>query len=65
MLDDIKHAQKCIRLQSYILNSDEVGKAFIEALAERAAAGVDVKVLFDSLGSFKSYFSYHKWYGFS
>ena len=57
MLDDIKHAQKCIRLQSYILNSDEVGKAFIEALAERAAAGVDVKVLFDSLGSFKSYFS--------
>lgn len=57
MLEDIKQAQKCIRLQSYILNSDAVGKAFMEALTERAAAGVDVKILFDSLGSFKSYFS--------
>ncbi|MBO5924314.1 MAG: cardiolipin synthase [Lentisphaeria bacterium] len=57
MLEDIKHARKCIRLQSYILNSDAVGKAFMEALAERAAAGVDVKIMFDSLGSFKSYFS--------
>ena len=30
---------------------------FMDALAERAAAGVDVKILFDGLGSFKSYFS--------
>ncbi len=57
MLEDIHRATTCIRLQSYILNSDEVGKAFMDALAERAAAGVDVKILFDSLGCFKSYFS--------
>ncbi|MBR2358538.1 MAG: cardiolipin synthase [Lentisphaeria bacterium] len=57
MLEDIRQAGKSIRLQSYILNSDEVGRAFMDALAERAAAGVDVKVLFDSVGSFKSYFS--------
>jgi len=57
MLADIRQAQKSVRLQSYILNSDEVGKAFMDALAERAAAGVDVKILFDSVGSFKSYFS--------
>ena len=57
MLEDIRHAGKSIRLQSYILNSDAVGKAFMDALTERAAAGVDVKILFDSLGSFKSYFS--------
>lgn len=57
MLEDIKQAKKCIRLQSYILNSDTAGKMFMDALAERAAAGVDVKILFDGLGSFKSYFS--------
>lgn len=57
MLADIRQAQKSIRLQSYILNSDEVGTAFMEALSERAAAGVDVKVMFDSVGSAKSYLS--------
>ena len=57
MLADIKNAQSSIRLQSYILNSDKIGKKFIAALAERAAAGVDVKILFDSVGSFRSYFS--------
>ncbi len=57
MLEDIRKAQKSIRLQSYILNSDEVGNAFMQALSERAAAGVDVTVMFDSVGSFKSYFS--------
>ena len=57
MLEDIRQARQSIRLQSYIINSDAVGKAFMEALSERAAAGVDVKVLFDGVGSFKSYFS--------
>ncbi len=57
MLADIAGARQSIRMQSFILNSDEVGHAFMDALAERAAAGVDVKVLFDSVGSFKSYFS--------
>ncbi len=59
MLEDIRSARQSIRMQSYILNSDEVGKAFMEALSERAAAGVDVKVIFDSVGSFKSYFSHY------
>ena len=57
MLADIKNARSTVRLQSYILNSDEIGQMFMTALAERAAAGVDVKILFDSVGSFKSYFS--------
>ncbi len=57
MLADIRKAEKCIRLQSYIFNSDEVGRMFMQALQERAAAGVDVKVLFDSVGSIRSFFS--------
>ncbi len=59
MLADIREARHCIRMQSFILNSDEVGQAFMAALEERAQAGVDVKVLFDSFGSFKSYFSHY------
>ena len=59
MLEDIAGARHCIRMQSYILMSDEVGRAFMSALEERARAGVDVKVIFDSLGSLKSYFSHY------
>lgn len=59
MLDDIRNAKHCIRMQSYILMNDEVGKKFMDALRERADAGVDVKVIFDSLGSFKLYFSHY------
>lgn len=59
MLEDIRHARHCVRMQSYILMSDEVGRTFMEALEERARAGVEVKVLFDSLGSIRSYFSHY------
>lgn len=59
MLEDIAHAQSCIRMQSFILMSDEIGRAFMDALEERARAGVDVKVIFDSFGSLKSYFSHY------
>ncbi len=57
MLDDIRAAQRTIRLQTFILMSDEVGTQFLQALEAKAAEGVDVKILFDSFGSFKSYFS--------
>ena len=59
MLEDIAKAQHCIRMQSFILMSDKVGRAFMDALEERARAGVDVKVIFDSFGSLKSYFSHY------
>ena len=59
MLEDIGRAGRCIRMQSYILMSDEVGRAFMDALEERSRAGVDVKVIFDSFGSLKSYFSHY------
>lgn len=59
MLEEIAQARHCIRMQSFILMSDEVGRAFMDALEERARAGVDVKVTFDSFGSLKSYFSHY------
>ncbi len=57
MLEDIAAARHCIRLQSFIFMSDEVGMKILNALERKAAEGVDVKILFDSFGSCKSYFS--------
>jgi cardiolipin synthase len=57
MMRDILSAKDTIRLQSFILNGDAVGRALLEALERKAREGVDVKVLFDSFGSFRSYFS--------
>lgn len=51
MLEDISKATKCIRLESYILACDEVGLSFASVLAERARAGVDVKVHLDGVGA--------------
>ena len=51
MLAAIEGASERIHLESYILRSDETGRRFCAALAERARAGVEVRVLFDSVGS--------------
>jgi len=58
MLEDIKKAEHSIRMQSFIIMNDPVGKAIFDALEERAEKGVDVKVQYDSFGSFKASFSY-------
>ena len=51
MLGAIRGAQKTINLEFYIYWDGEVGRQFAEALAERARAGVQVKVILDSVGS--------------
>jgi cardiolipin synthase len=47
----IKQAQHWIHLENYIFRNDTIGTRFAEALAERAAAGVAVRVLVDWFGS--------------
>lgn len=51
MLDAIRGARNHIHLQSFILGNDAVGREFLDALADRAEAGVQVRVLFDRFGS--------------
>lgn len=51
MLSSIVSAERSIRLESYILADDEVGRSFAEALTERASAGIEVRVLVDAAGS--------------
>lgn len=52
MLAAIELASSEILLESYILRADHIGERFKTALVKRAQAGVTVRVLFDSLGSF-------------
>ena len=51
MLDAIAGAQHSITIEAYIYWAGDIGRRFAEALAERAQAGVQVKVLLDAVGS--------------
>jgi cardiolipin synthase A/B len=51
MLKAIASAKKTVNFEAYIFYSDEVGKRFLEAFAERAAQGVEVRILLDAVGS--------------
>lgn len=53
LLADIASARSYINLQYYILADDHIGTKVIEALKERARAGVKVRVIYDHVGSFK------------
>ena len=50
-LQAIRAAERVIHFENFIFADDETGRAFARALAERAAAGVKVRVLYDWLGS--------------
>jgi cardiolipin synthase A/B len=51
MLDAIRQAKRTINFETYIYWSGEIGREFVEALSERARAGVEVQVLIDWAGS--------------
>ena len=53
MLAAIKGAQETICFETYIYWSGDIGLAFVDALTERAQAGVAVHVLIDWVGSQK------------
>lgn len=51
LLEDIKHAKKYIHMLYFIFHSDRLGQDIIDALAEKASQGVDVKLIYDDVGS--------------
>jgi cardiolipin synthase len=51
MLEAIRQAKRTINFETYIYWSGEIGREFVEALAERSRAGVEVQVLMDWVGS--------------
>lgn len=50
-LDAIRRAERTIHFENYIVADDEVGRAFADALIERARRGVRVRFLYDWWGS--------------
>ncbi len=51
MLDAIRGAKASITIEAYIYWAGEIGLEFARALADRARAGIPVKLLLDTIGS--------------
>ncbi|MBO4942598.1 MAG: cardiolipin synthase [Muribaculaceae bacterium] len=49
---DLKAARHSINIQYYIFEDDNIGLRIADILAERAAAGVKVRLIYDHVGSF-------------
>lgn len=54
-IEAIKSAKHSIYIQTYIIKNDTTSKLVIRALEQKAAEGVEVKMMIDSLGSFYIY----------
>ncbi|MGE7603647.1 cardiolipin synthase [Peribacillus sp. NPDC097675] len=53
LFKDIEAAENHIHIQYYIIQRDDLGKRFMEALTRKANEGVKVRLLYDELGSRK------------
>jgi cardiolipin synthase len=53
MLEAVRNAEQSINFENFVWRSGEISMRFIEALSERARAGVKVHFLVDGLGSGK------------
>ena len=54
-LEAVRAARVYICLEAYIFQKGEIAARFIEALSERARAGVEVRLVLDAVGSFNSW----------
>ena len=60
MFNAIRRARKNINMETYIIEDDEIGKKFAAALIEKQAQGVQVALIYDSVGGLdapKEFFS--------
>jgi len=57
-LEAIRHAEQSVNIEAYIFQKGEVAHRFVEALTERARAGVKVNLVMDAIGNFSSRNSY-------
>lgn len=51
----ILEAQHSIYLQSYIFERDSIGQRLLELLEQKAQQGIEIRLLFDAIGSFSFY----------
>jgi cardiolipin synthase A/B len=57
-LEAISQARHSINLEAYIFQKGRVTRRFVDALVERARAGVQVRVVLDAVGCFATWSSY-------
>ncbi|HEX5235423.1 MAG TPA: phospholipase D-like domain-containing protein [Silvibacterium sp.] len=50
-LEAMRSAQKSICLEAYVFQRSEIGKLYLDAMTERAKAGVQVNLVLDAFGS--------------
>lgn len=54
LINDLKNARESIYVQYYIFADDELGRAVADLLIAKAKVGVDVRVIYDHVGSIKT-----------
>ena len=60
MFEAILSAKDYINLETFILEDDEIGKKFTDLLLRKQAEGVQVNIIYDSMGSFTTSESFFK-----
>lgn len=60
LLEDLEQAKSFIHLEYYIIKKDELFERIVEVLERKVAQGVEVRVLFDAMGSRTVRHSYWK-----
>lgn len=51
LLEDIQNAKETIHLLYFIIRDDEIGRQITDALVQKANEGVEVRLMYDSIGS--------------
>jgi len=54
MFKAIQHAKDHINLETFIIENDEVGRKFADLLLQKQAEGVQVNLIYDSIGSYST-----------
>src|ERR1035437_6303816 len=54
MFEAIRSAKNHINLETFILEDDEIGRKFTDLLLRKQAEGVQVNIIYDSVGSFST-----------
>ena len=57
---DLRNARHSINLQYYIFEDDNIGREIRDILIERHNSGVEIRVIYDHVGSFKVKSSFFK-----
>lgn len=57
MVEDIRKAEKYVYIEYFIIEAGKFWDTLVDVLAERAKAGVDIRVMYDDFGSLSTYSS--------